>query len=120
MVHKIVRGKQISFRLLLLGFLLLAAAWQLPVALSLASDTPDPMSITIEDDVWQGTFSIPAGIWQYKVVLNDSWVENYGYGGQRDGPNISLSLAGDTDVKFYYDHKTHWVTDNVNSVIRAS
>ncbi len=30
------------------------------------------------DDVWQGTFSLPAGSWEYKVALNDSWDEAYG------------------------------------------
>jgi glycosidase len=69
------------------------------------------------DDVWQGTFSVPAGDWEYKAPLNDSWDENYGAGALRDGPNIPLSLAAPTDVKFYYDDGTHWITDDVNSVI---
>jgi pullulanase-type alpha-1,6-glucosidase len=67
--------------------------------------------------VWQATFNIPAGSWEYKAPLNDSWDENYGAGGVQDGPNISLSLGAATDVKFYYDHKSHWITDNVNSTI---
>ncbi|MDH3294116.1 MAG: alpha-amylase family glycosyl hydrolase [Acidimicrobiia bacterium] len=70
-----------------------------------------------DDDVWQGTFSVPAGDWEYKAPLNDSWDENYGLGALRDGPNIPLSLAAPTDVKFYYDDGTHWITDDVNSVI---
>ena len=69
------------------------------------------------DDVWQATFSIPAGSWEYKAALNDSWAENYGANAQPDGPNIPLSLAAPTDVKFYYDHKSHWITDNQNSRI---
>jgi hypothetical protein len=70
-----------------------------------------------DDDVWQATFRILAGNWEYKAALNGSWDENYGANATRDGPNISLSLTEDTTVKFYYDHKTHWVTDNVNSII---
>jgi pullulanase-type alpha-1,6-glucosidase len=70
-----------------------------------------------EDDVWQATFNVPAGSWEYKAPLNDSWDENYGAGGIQDGPNISLSLSAAADVKFYYDHKSHWITDKVNSVI---
>ncbi len=31
--------------------------------------------------------------------------------------NIPLGLGADTSVKFYYDHKSHWITDNQNSVI---
>ena len=112
-----------------------------------ASDTPDPSSVTVagslqdelgcpgdwqpdcadthlgfdaEDDVWQGFFNVPAGLWDYKAALNDSWTENYGEGGVRDGPNIGLDLGAATDVKFYYSHETHWITDNVNSVIATA
>jgi pullulanase-type alpha-1,6-glucosidase len=114
---------------------------------ALASDTPDPSSVTVagslqselgcpgdwqpdcaathlgfdaEDDVWQSIFNVPAGTWEYKAALNDSWTENYGEGAQRDGPNISLDLGAPMDVKFYYDHETHWITDNVNSEIAVA
>jgi pullulanase-type alpha-1,6-glucosidase len=73
-----------------------------------------------EDDVWQGIFNVPAGTWQYKAPLNDGWAENYGDGGVQDGANITLDLGADTDVKFYYDHETHWITDNINSVIATA
>ncbi len=72
------------------------------------------------DDVWQGVFPVPAGNWEYKAALNDSWDENYGANAQANGANITLDLAAQTDVKFYYDHKSHWVTDNVNSVIATA
>jgi len=72
------------------------------------------------DDVWQQVFTVPAGSWEYKAALNDSWDENYGAGGQPNGPNIALSLGAATDVKFYYDHKSHWITDNVNSRIATA
>jgi glucoamylase len=112
-----------------------------------ADHTPDPTSVTIagslqselgcpgdwdpacaathltydaSDDVWQGTFSLPAGSYEYKAALNDSWTENYGLHAQQDGPNIPLNLGSAASVKFYYDHKTHWVTDNVNSVIAVA
>src|SRR5438270_3213379 len=29
------------------------------------------------DDVWQGTWTVPTGSWEYKAALNDSWDENY-------------------------------------------
>ncbi|CAN5238266.1 alpha-amylase family glycosyl hydrolase [soil metagenome] len=109
-----------------------------------ASDTPPPVSVTIagslqdelgcagdwqpecaathlthnaEDDVWQGVWTLPAGSYEYKAALNDSWDENYGAGAQRDGGNIALNLAAATEVKFYYDHDSHWVTDGHNSRI---
>jgi len=70
-----------------------------------------------EYDVWQDTFSVPAGNWEYKAALNSSWDENYGANATPSGPNINLSLSNPEDVTFYYDHKSHWITDNVNSVI---
>jgi glycosidase/fibronectin type 3 domain-containing protein len=69
------------------------------------------------DDVWQGTWSVPAGDWEYKAALNDGWGENYGLHAAPGGSNIGFNLAGTTSVKFFYDHKSHWITDNVNSVI---
>ncbi len=70
-----------------------------------------------DDDVWQAVFNVPAGSYEYKATLNDSWDENYGQNATRDGSNIPLNLAGDAAVKFYYDHKSHWITDNQNSVV---
>ena len=123
---------------------LLAVVTATPFAARSASDTPNPTSVTIagdlqselgcpgdwqpdcalthlkydpEADVWTGTFNVPAGSWQYKAALNNSWAENYGANAKPNGDNIHLNLAAATNVKFYYDHKTHWITDNVNSVI---
>jgi hypothetical protein len=79
--------------------------------------TNTQLAFDADDTVWQNTYTVPAGNWEYKAALNNSWDENYGANAQRDGPNIPLSLGADTDVKFYYDHGTHWVTDNVNSRI---
>ncbi len=64
-----------------------------------------------------GYFAVPAGSYEYKAALNDSWTENYGANAEQGGANIALDLAAGTNVKFFYDHKTHWVTDNVNNVI---
>lgn len=69
------------------------------------------------DDVWQGEWTLPAGGYEYKAALNDSWDENYGKNATPGGANIPLSLAGSTAVKFYYDHKSHWVADSKTSVI---
>jgi hypothetical protein len=73
-----------------------------------------------EDDVWQAAWTIPAGDWEYKAALNDSWDENYGTGAQRDGPNITLSLTEAMTVAFYYDDKSHWVTDDQNDFIATA
>jgi pullulanase len=123
-------------------FLLLLAA--LPLA---ASDTPAPTSVTVagslqselgcsddwqpgcaathlgydaDDAVWQATFNVPAGSWEYKAPLNDSWDENYGLNAQRNGGNIALNLSEAKAVKFYYSHETHWITDSQRSVIATA
>ncbi|MFW2336120.1 alpha-amylase family glycosyl hydrolase, partial [Ilumatobacter sp.] len=79
--------------------------------------TDTELTFDAEDGVWQGVFDVPAGSWEYKAPLNDTWDENYGANATPDGPNIGLDLAATTSVRFYYDHETHWVTDDVNSTI---
>jgi glycosidase/fibronectin type 3 domain-containing protein len=68
-------------------------------------------------NVWDKVFSLPVGTFQYKAALDGNWNVNYGINASPGGANIPLKLAAPTLVKFYYDNKTHWVTDNVNSVI---
>ncbi|MEM9290155.1 MAG: pullulanase-type alpha-1,6-glucosidase [Acidobacteriota bacterium] len=84
-------------------------------------DCPDTqLTYDEEDTVWQGIFDVPAGDWEYKAPINNAWDENYGLGAVFNGDNIPLSLAEPTAVKFYYSHETHWITDNVNSVIAVA
>ncbi|HWQ15163.1 MAG TPA: alpha-amylase family glycosyl hydrolase [Roseiflexaceae bacterium] len=77
------------------------------------------LSYNASDDIWQGMFTVPAGGFEYKVALNGSWDENYGAGAAQNGPNIALAAPGST-IKFYYDHKSHWIADNVNEVIAVA
>ncbi len=72
------------------------------------------------DKVWRQTFNVPAGDWLFKAALNGGWDENYGANTRAGGDNISLVLASPRAVTFYYSHKTHWVTSNVNSVIASA
>jgi len=67
------------------------------------------------DELWQGTFSLPAGTYEYKVALDGSWDTNYGLAGEAGGPNIPLELAEDSEVTFVYDHRRGMVIDSVNS-----
>jgi pullulanase len=126
--------------------LCIALALSFALTRTRASDTPTPTSVTIpgsleseitnnscgdwepacsaarltfdaDDQVWQGTFMVPAGAWEYKAALNDSWDENYGANAQSNGSNIGLALGASTPVKFYYDHETHWIADNRNALI---
>jgi glycosidase len=75
------------------------------------------LALDPDDGVWQASFALPAGTWEYKAALDGTWAENYGAGAVRDGPNIPLALADATQVKFFYDDETHWVTDNQSAVI---
>ena len=59
--------------------------------------------------------------YEYKAALNDSWDENYGPHAELNSlNNVPLALASAGSVKFYYDHKSHWVTDNRGSVIAVA
>lgn len=81
------------------------------------------LTYNAQDDVWEGTFNLPANTDEkdkpprYKAALNGSWTENYGADAKPGGADIPLLLSAPTKVKFYYDHKTHWVTDSFNKVI---
>lgn len=58
--------------------------------------------------VWTATLIIPAGSWEYKIALNDTWDESYG----TSGANIALNLAVATAITFTYDPISHDVSDN--------
>ena len=75
------------------------------------------LSYTANNDVWRAAFSLPGGTYQYEAALNDGWTENYGLHAAPGGANIPLALPAAETVRFYYDHKSHWVTDSRNSVI---
>jgi glucoamylase len=75
------------------------------------------LSYDAADGVWQGAFALPAGSYEYKAALNNAWDENYGLHSEPNGANIPLALPAAGNVKFYYDHETHWATDNASSTI---
>ncbi|MBI5945566.1 MAG: pullulanase-type alpha-1,6-glucosidase [Chloroflexi bacterium] len=81
------------------------------------------LTYDLEDDIWQGTYEIqPANDAdkrgpRYKAALNGSWGENYGLNASGGGADIPLLVTEPTQVKFYYDHKTHWITDSFNTPI---
>ncbi|MCU0498406.1 MAG: extracellular solute-binding protein [Anaerolineae bacterium] len=69
------------------------------------------------DGVFTGTFTLPAGDYEYKIAINQAWTENYGAEGAKDGANIALSLAAETEVTFMFDDsgETKVITDSVNN-----
>src|SRR5690349_6591672 len=112
----------------LVGLLAMVAGafnWGLAPAPVYASHTPNPTSVTIAgslqpalgcpgawdpacaaahltydagDDVWQKSWTVPTGNWEYKAALNDSWNENYGLNAASGGANIPLNLSASTLV----------------------
>ena len=66
--------------------------------------------------VFRGTFDVPAGAFEYKVALNNSWDENYGAGGAAGGANIALDAPGG-ELTFTYDHATHVIGDDAPVVL---
>lgn len=75
------------------------------------------LAFDADDLVWQKTFTLPAGSYEYKAALNNSWDENYGRNARRNGANIPLDLAAGREVRFYYDHETNWIADNATTRI---
>ncbi|HSU34709.1 MAG TPA: alpha-amylase family glycosyl hydrolase, partial [Propionibacteriaceae bacterium] len=62
--------------------------------------------------VWRATFSLPAGSYNYKVAINDSWTVSYGAGGGED--NITFTVpTGGADVTFEWDQLSHIATHTV-------
>jgi pullulanase-type alpha-1,6-glucosidase len=132
-----------SRHLLALALALTLLAVALPAATSSAAD-PQPTAVSVpgdfnseigcpgdwqpdcaqaqltrrsNDDVWSATFNLPAGNYEYKAALNNSWDVNYGAGGVAGGANIPLALPAGGNVTFYYDNATHWVTADVTTPI---
>ena len=70
-----------------------------------------------QNDIWLATFDVPAGSYEYKAALNASWDDNYGLNAEYYGPNIPLEVAEDGPITFWYDHKTRWVSDSLNSLL---
>ena len=44
------------------------------------------------DGLWHATFELPAGSYDWKVAINDSWNLNYGAGGAAGGGNLTLTV----------------------------
>jgi hypothetical protein len=67
--------------------------------------------------LWEAKFQIPAGDYEYKVAIDDSWDVNYGAGGVAGGSNIPISIPSGTtaNVTFVWDQVTHVVTHTLNS-----
>ena len=74
------------------------------------------LTFNTTNGLWEGTFQIPAGSYEYKVAINNSWDVNYGAGGAAGGSNIPLSsLEAQSSVTFVWDQVSHIVTHTLNN-----
>ena len=74
------------------------------------------LTLDPDDQIWKGTYDLPAGDYFFKVAIDRAWTENYGAGAVPGGADIAFTHLGGP-VTFYYDHGTHWVTNDVLSEI---
>ena len=84
-----------------------SADWQPDCAATELAATDDP-------DVFAAEFEVPAGSWQYKVAVDDTWDEAYGLDG--GGDNIPLTVAGPATLRFLFDDAAHRVGVEVRSL----
>ncbi|MEV7611117.1 pullulanase-type alpha-1,6-glucosidase [Microbacterium sp. NPDC089320] len=68
------------------------------------------------DGVWEGTFDLPAGDYEYKAAINGSWAINYGANGVPDGANVTLTHPGGP-ITFYFDPRTNIVQSTADGPI---
>jgi alpha-amylase len=66
------------------------------------------------DGLWKRTVTLPAGDYEWKVAVNNSWDINYGAGGAAGGSNLALSLATESSVTFVWDQVSKVPTATVN------
>ncbi|WP_250445625.1 pullulanase-type alpha-1,6-glucosidase [Actinotalea sp. C106] len=59
------------------------------------------------DGVWAGSFDLPAGTYEFKVAVNESWDVNFGAGGEPGGANVTYSHDGGP-LQFYFDPATRY------------
>ncbi|KKO54843.1 pullulanase [Paenibacillus sp. DMB20] len=91
-------------------------------ALGHGQDWDPAAAATAMTDLGNGEYRftgvLPAGTYQYKVALNGSWDVSYGFdkysnqNGINKGGNIQISLDEETEVTFYYNHKTLRIADS--------
>ncbi|HEX5752777.1 MAG TPA: pullulanase-type alpha-1,6-glucosidase [Archangium sp.] len=84
-----------------------------------AACTATDLTYESEDDVFQKSFSLPAGTHTYRVAIDGGAGGTYGAGAALDGPEISLTLAEPGSVKFYFDAKSRWATSRPSSTPKA-
>lgn len=66
------------------------------------------------DNIYTGTFKIPAGTYSFKTTIGKAWDTSYGIDGATSGMNgIPLEIKAEAEVTFTFDAKTHKTTFKV-------
>jgi len=84
------------------------------------------LTYDVNSDIWKGTFNVTPGNDQdkngsrYKVALNGSWDRNFGANASQGGSDIPLLVESPIDVTFYFDNKSHLITDDYNTPIAVA
>ncbi|WP_379160677.1 pullulanase [Paenibacillus sp. sgz5001063] len=72
----------------------------------------------VDNGMYKFTGTLPAGVYEYKIALNGTWDESYGYSsytnpaGVNKNGNIMLTLTAETSVTFYYNDITKKIADS--------
>ncbi len=66
------------------------------------------------DGIYSAIFHIPAGDYEYKIVLNNNWEQN------TSSQNIALNLQNDSDVMFFYDMAENITYTNIQADINEN
>lgn len=69
------------------------------------------------DGIYEGTFTVPAGDYEYKVAINGSWDLNYGANGEQNGPNVAYSTDGTKPVTFFWNPVTKVVSSSAEGPV---
>ncbi|HYH94545.1 MAG TPA: DUF3372 domain-containing protein, partial [Hyalangium sp.] len=75
--------------------------------------TATQLTLEADDGVWQKSFNVPAGTWQYKVAIDGALTETY------PAAALTLTQAATGPVTFYFDPTSHYVRDNVAKIAVA-
>jgi hypothetical protein len=66
------------------------------------------LTFDTSDGQWHRTWTLPAGSYEWKVAINDSWDVNYGAGGAAGGSNLALTVpAGGATYRFTWNQVSH-------------
>src|SRR5690606_8726528 len=68
------------------------------------------------DGIYEGTFDLPAGDYEYKAAIDGAWAVNYGANGEKDGPDGTYSHDGGP-VTCYFAPRSHVVQSSADGPI---